>query len=234
MTVNLDNEGGFDIWNAQVQISVGAVGFENVQIPGLSMIDDNAPFSASETGAHYGFPIGPAGFPAGSRISARVKQVNGAQVNPFGLCINISLLSAFLPVATITGTITANVDYADISAGGKIIIITLKNANWVAAGVPFDDERQNIIQGIESDITGVQAPIGWNQVVRDDLPNASVIRTSDKVVTITLTSFPGVPPPPFSSYDGNGFTETITVTVPASALTISEPINALPTFTVIP
>jgi hypothetical protein len=100
--------------------------------------------------------------------------------------------------------------------------------------VPFDDERQNIIQGIESDITGVQAPIGWNQVVKDDLPNAQVIRTSDTVVTITLTGFPNVPPPPASTYDGNGFTETITVTVPASALTISGPLTALPTFTVIP
>jgi hypothetical protein len=95
MTVNLDNEGGFDVWNALVQISTGPIGFENIQIPGLAYIDDSVPFSANETGAHYGFPIDPAGFPAGVRVSARVKQVNGAQVNPVGLCINISLLTSF-------------------------------------------------------------------------------------------------------------------------------------------
>lgn len=115
-----------------------------------------------------------------------------------------------VPVALISGTIVPSATVAEIVDGGKTIIITLIDDEWLPAGVPFNDSRQDIIQGIESDITGIQAPNGWNQVVKDDLPDGQVIRTSDTVVTITLTAF--------ATYDSNGFVETITVTVPGSAL----------------
>lgn len=115
-----------------------------------------------------------------------------------------------VPVALISGTIVPSATVQEIIDGGKTIIITLIDDEWLPAGVPFNDSRQDIIQGIESDITGIQAPNGWNQVVKDDLPDGQVIRTSDTVVTITLTAF--------ATYDSNGFVETITVTVPGLAL----------------
>lgn len=111
-----------------------------------------------------------------------------------------------VPVALITGTVTPEVDEVDLVAGGKTIIITLIDDEWLAAGVPFDDSRQEIVDEITASTT---QPNGWNQDIRDNIPPSNVIRTSDTVVTITLQAQ--------ASYqiDQN---ETVTVTVPGSAL----------------
>jgi hypothetical protein len=122
--------------------------------------------------------------------------------------------------AEITGTITASTTEGDIVAGGKTIIITLIADEWVAAGAPFDGQRQNIINGLDS----AQAEAtGWNTVVRDTEPVASVVRTSATVVTITLVAH--------ATYDITA-PETITVTVPGTALLGTVDITATPTFTV--
>lgn len=130
----------------------------------------------------------------------------------------------FLPAqitAAITGTATASIDEDDITTGGKTIIITLTGDTWVAAGPTFNAERQAIIDGLDS--AQVEAT-GWNAEVRDKEIVGSIARTSDTVVTITLSAA--------AAYDITA-QETITVTVPASALvTSASPIIATPTFTV--
>ena len=120
---------------------------------------------------------------------------------------------------TLTGTITTVTDI-DIIAGGETIILTLGGDTWVAAGAVFDAQRQNIIDGMTS--AGAEAH-GWNNEVRDKIPVTDVVRTSDAVVTITLSAEAG--------YIITA-SETITVTVPATALVGGAPLVAAPTFTV--
>jgi hypothetical protein len=122
----------------------------------------------------------------------------------------------------LTGTVTSATE-ADIVTGGKTIILTLTNDTWVAsAGSQFDNQRQNIIDGLTS--AGAEL-LGWNNEVRDKEVVASVVRTSDTVVTITLTASP--------LYDITAL-ETITVTVPHEALqtTSGTDVVATPTFDV--
>lgn len=123
--------------------------------------------------------------------------------------------------AAITGTSTASITESDVVTGGKTIIITLTGDTWVASGATFDAQRQNIIDGLDS----AQSELaGWNAEVRDKESVTAVVRTSDTVVTITLSAS--------ASYDITA-QETITVTVPASALvTSASAITGSPTFTV--
>jgi len=96
-----------------------------------------------------------------------------------------------------------------VRLGGEIIVITLTNDTWVAAGIPFSQQRQNILNGISS----AQSEItGWNKEVRDKESIVSVVRTSDVIVTITLSAA--------LDYDIT-VAEVITVTVPDEALTNS-------------
>ncbi len=125
--------------------------------------------------------------------------------------------------AAITGTATANITEADVVAGGKTIIITTTGDTWVAAGATFDAQRQNIINGLDS----AQSELtGWDAEVRDKEVVGAVVRTSDTIVTVTLTAA--------ASYDIT-VQETITVTVPNTALvTSTSDITGAPTFTVDP
>jgi len=115
---------------------------------------------------------------------------------------------------------TATIDEADVVAGGDTIILTLTNTIWVASGGTFDAIRQDIIDGLDS--AQVEAT-GWNAEVRDKEVVGAVVRTSDLVVTITLTAQ--------AAYDITA-QETITATIPASAIEDTSPITAAPTFTV--
>jgi len=122
--------------------------------------------------------------------------------------------------AALTGTVTASITEADIVTGGKTIILTLTNDTWVAVGATFDAQRQNIINGIDS----AQAEgTGWDAEVKAKEVVGAVVRTSDSVVTITLTAQAG--------YNITA-TETITATIPATALVRAVAIVATPTFTV--
>lgn len=124
--------------------------------------------------------------------------------------------------ASLTGTALANIDEGDVRVGSKTIIITLNDETWVASGGTFDAQRQAIIDGLDS--AQVEAT-GWNAEVRDKLAVGTVVRTSDTVVTITLSAQ--------AAYNITA-TETITVTVPASAVIDGAPLIATPTFTVVP
>ena len=121
--------------------------------------------------------------------------------------------------AAVTGTATASITETDVVTGGKTIIITLTNNNWVPTA-SFDAQRQNIINGLDS---AQSEATGWDAVVKATQGVAGVVRTSDTVVTVTLDAF--------ATYNITA-TETITVTVPASALSSVEAITATPTFTV--
>ncbi len=120
----------------------------------------------------------------------------------------------------LTGSVTDDAEL-DIRAGSSTILLTLTDDSWVGAGVAFDAERQNIINGLVS----AQAEAnGWNNLVQGGLQVTDVVRTSNTVVTITL--------PAFAGYDITA-QETITATVPASALAQSSiAIVGIPTFDV--
>lgn len=108
----------------------------------------------------------------------------------------------------------------NIVSGGRTIILTLTGDSWVAAGGTFDAQRQNIINGL----TSAQAEAaGWNAVVKATAAVTDVVRTSASVVTITLEAF--------ASYNITT-QETITATVPGSALLLGGSIVAAPTFTI--
>ena len=123
------------------------------------------------------------------------------------------------PVAVLTGTITASVNEADIVAGGKTLIITLTGDTWIAAGAAsFDLQRQAIINGCTS---AQSEALGWNLVPKALQTVGPVIRTSDTVVTITWDAF--------STYNITA-NETITVTVPGTAVESGISTVATPTF----
>jgi len=112
---------------------------------------------------------------------------------------------------------------SEIVSGSKTIVITLSGDEWVAAGATFDAQRQNIINGMDS----AQAEAaGWDAVVKGLLPVTAVVRTNANTATITLTDFDGDP------YTAFGITanETVTVTIPATAVVGAVEIVATPTF----
>jgi hypothetical protein len=129
-------------------------------------------------------------------------------------------VSATAISAAISGTIFGATPQ-DIVAGGKTIIITLTNDTWVTAGAAFDAVRQDIINGLNSN--GAE-PAGWNASVRALESVTSVVRTSDSIVTITLTA---------ATYSITA-AETITTTVPTSAMVIGPAVVGAPTFTLSP
>jgi len=125
------------------------------------------------------------------------------------------------PAAAISGTAAVGLTESQVVAGSQTIIITLTNDTWVTAGATFNAQRQNIIDGITS---AQSEATGWNNEVRDNEVVGSVVRTSDTVVTITLSAAP--------AYDVTS-DESITVTVPASALvTSASAVVATPALTV--
>jgi len=131
----------------------------------------------------------------------------------------ISTLSQGSSVA-LTGTVIGATE-ADIVAGGKTIILTVTGDTWIAAGAgSFDLQRANIIAGLTS--AGAEL-LGWNNVVKALQGVAGVVQTSTTVVTITLDAQ--------ATYNITA-AETITVTVPATALTGAGALVASPTFTI--
>jgi hypothetical protein len=125
------------------------------------------------------------------------------------------------PVAAITGTIGDGATEQEVREGGTILV-TLTDDTFVAAGGTFDAQRQAIIDGLDA---ASSPTTGWNNEVRDSIGVASVVRTSDTLATITLST---------SEVAGYAITsgETITVTVPAAALTGGVAITATPTIAI--
>lgn len=123
------------------------------------------------------------------------------------------------PSVALTGTIASGATESDIVNGGETAILTLTDDTWVAAGATFNAQRQAIIDGFDAASSPTN---GWNNEVRDKAAVTEVVRTSDTVVTVTFAAQAGY------SIDS---AETITVTVPASALvTSASPVEADSTF----
>lgn len=118
----------------------------------------------------------------------------------------------------VTGTITPSASETDIVSGGKTIILTVTGDTWVASGATFDAQRQNIINGLDSAQSEL---LGWDNVVKALQGVAGVVRTSDSVVTITLDAQ--------LTYNITA-TETITATIPSTALKLAAAIVGTPTF----
>lgn len=131
---------------------------------------------------------------------------------------NLPLYSDAAPATcALTGTVTTAAE-DDIVTGGRTIILTLTNDTWVTSGATFDGQRANIIAGLDS----AQAEAtGWDATVKATQGVSGVVRTSDTVVTITLDAQ--------ASYQITA-PETITVTVPSTALTGAAALVASPTF----
>ncbi len=123
------------------------------------------------------------------------------------------------PAAAITGTVGDGASEQEVRDGAGTIIITLDDESWVADGATFDAQRQNIIDGLDADITSTD---GWNNQVRDTMSVGAVIRTSASIVTITLvkSEVSGL------NIDSN---EIVTVTVPGSAVLLGGAITGTPT-----
>lgn len=121
--------------------------------------------------------------------------------------------------AAVSGTLVGALE-SDIVAGGRTIIITLTADTFVATVGADNAITQALIDGITS---AQSESTGWNTIVRDALTFSDVTRDSDTQVTVLLPAFP--------SYAITA-DETITVTVPATALTGATELTASPVLTV--
>ncbi|MCH7585702.1 MAG: DNRLRE domain-containing protein, partial [Acidobacteria bacterium] len=123
--------------------------------------------------------------------------------------------------AALSGSLVTSATEGQIGVGGETLIITLSNDTWNPTVGADNAITTALINGIDS--AGAEAA-GWDAVVKAGLTFSDVTRTSDTVVTITL--------PAFGSYDIT-VDETITVTVPATAVTSGGAIDAAPTFDIL-
>ena len=124
------------------------------------------------------------------------------------------------PTAALSGSVVPWAGEGGIAGGGETLEIKLTNDTWDATVGANNSITTDLINGIDS----AQAEAnGWDAIVKTNLDFNDVTRTSNTVVTITLGAEP--------TYDITA-DETITVTVPATAVTSSGPITATPTFTV--
>ena len=123
--------------------------------------------------------------------------------------------------AAVTGTAVAGgVLESEIVTGTETIIVTLTNDTWVATMGDDNAITTAFIAGIDS----AQAEAaGWDAEVKGNMVFGDVARTSNTIVTVTL----GAEAAYAITAD-----ETITVTIPATAMTIAGELVATPTFDV--
>ena len=126
------------------------------------------------------------------------------------------------PAVTLTGTLSDGATEEQIVGGGQTLIMTLAGDTWDATIGADNAKTTALIAGIDS----AQAEAaGWDAVVKANLDYNDVVRSSDTVVTITLGTE--------TTYYITA-TETITVTVRATALAGTDAMLATPTFNVTP
>jgi hypothetical protein len=136
--------------------------------------------------------------------------------------VGIDVVAAASGAGVVTGTLASGATEAIVNAVGGTLILTLTGDTWVAAGATFNAERQNLINGIDSAQSETH---GWDAEVKAKLAVGDVVRTSDTVVTITASAQSGY---------AITATETVTATIPATAVVLNAQIVATPTFTVTP
>jgi len=123
--------------------------------------------------------------------------------------------------AILTGTaVTGGVLESQIVAGTETIIITLTDETWVATIGDDNAFTTALIAGIDSAQSEAE---GWDAEVKGNMVHGDVTRTSATVVTIILAAE--------AAYEITE-KETITVTIPAAALTGAAEVVATPTFDV--
>lgn len=121
--------------------------------------------------------------------------------------------------AALTGTLTTDSPTeADIRTGGKTLIITLTDDEWTADVGNDHGDTEALIAGIDGDVID---GTGWDAEVKVNMVFGDVTRDSATVVTIELQAEAG--------YDISA-TETITVTIPATALVGGVEVEADTTF----
>jgi len=118
--------------------------------------------------------------------------------------------------ATLSGNISDNATETELRAGAQQLIITLSNDTWVSAGAAFDAIRSDINAGITAAFVDLTS---WNIAIENSIDDTAVVRTSDTVVTVTYSDA-NIGGAGLSAYDIS-LDETITVEIPASALTTS-------------
>ena len=122
--------------------------------------------------------------------------------------------------AALTGTAADGATEAQIVSGGETIIITLTGDTWVATVGADNAITDALIAGIDS---GSAEAAGWDAVVKANMVFGDITRDSTTQVTVLLAAE--------STYSITA-NETITVTIPASALTAATEITATPTFVI--
>lgn len=127
------------------------------------------------------------------------------KIRQVGLSTETNLAQAVGRVA-IGGTFTT-ANETDLFNGGRVLTLTLTGRTWLAAGAAFDGIRSAIVTGIVGNLSGIT---DWD-TAKSSIPVSNVVRTSDRVVTITLPALNYDIPSP----------ETITATV-VSAHTVQD------------
>ena len=111
------------------------------------------------------------------------------------------------PTVAMTGTAGGDgCTEAQVVSGGQTIILTLTNGVWNKNTAAFEAARQAMIDGMDS--AQVEAA-GWDVKIKGAEVVGAIVRTSDTVVTITLTAA--------STYVITA-DETITITIPAALM----------------
>ena len=111
------------------------------------------------------------------------------------------------PQVVMTGTGgTTSLTEVEAVSGGETIILTLTNGAWNKNTAAFEAARQAMINGMDS---AQEEAAGWDAEIKANEVVGAVVRTSDTVVTITLSAA--------ASYATTA-NETVTVTVPAALM----------------
>ncbi len=196
-------------------------------VPRTSLIDKFSASADATFTAGHPYPSGDATdytvqagdiLTAGTLYYWRVRSIDPLGSNTYGAWATTRSFTVG-GAAVVTGTFVPSVTEADVVTGGKTTIITLTGDTWIAAGAgSFDLQRDEIIAGIDS---AQSEATGWDLVPKATQLVTGVVRTSDTVVTITWDAF--------ATYNITA-NETITITVPGTALTGGNSIVATPTF----
>jgi len=156
--------------------------------------------------------------PGGSQAALIGTTISAGEADPVFTINNSPQSPDTTGSVSLSGTVIGAAE-ADVIAGGETVIITLNNNTWatdVASAVKLSLLLDNLTAGTENS--------EWAKIIAATKTAATVVRTSNTVVTITLQAVAG-----YEITDD----QIITVTVPASLLTDSSiPLTGSPQFTI--
>ena len=132
-----------------------------------------------------------------------------------------------LGTCVVTGTITPSATEGEMVAGSKTAIVTLTSAEFTTDVGDDHQDTEDFLDGFDSNKSEAA---GWNVEVRDALADLADNGT-DEVTRDSATQCTVVFPA-FASFDISE-SETVTVTIPASALISDDPIICTETFQII-